>query len=119
MNEYYEYYPSNAHRGDYSISIKASNEYENVRKKVKEFINAKSYKEIIFTSGSTESLNEIIKGYFEDKLKENDEVLITKSEHASVILPWFDLSNKNNRQYIGCRRRCYSHIKTCHSGRQI
>ena len=96
MNEYYEYYPSNAHRGDYSISIKASNEYENVRKKVKEFINAKSYKEIIFTSGSTESLNEIIKGYFEDKLKENDEVLITKSEHASVILPWFDLSNKNN-----------------------
>ena len=82
MNEYYEYYPSNAHRGDYSISIKASNEYENVRKKVKEFINAKSYKEIIFTSGSTESLNEIIKGYFEDKLKENDEVLITKSEHA-------------------------------------
>ena len=94
MNEYYYSYPSNAHRGDYSLSIKASNAYEEVREKVRKFINAEKTSEIVFTSGSTEGLNEIIKGYFNNNLNENDEVLITKSEHASVILPWFDLENK-------------------------
>ena len=94
MNEYYMEYPSNAHRGDYSISLKSSKEFENARETVKDFINAKSTKEIIFTSGSTESISEVIYGYFKDRLKAGDEVLITKSEHASIILPWFDLENK-------------------------
>ena len=94
MTDYYYNYSSNAHRGDYKISIKASTEYENVRTKVKEFINANSEKEIVFTSGSTESLNEIVYGYFKNKLKKGDEVLTTKAEHASVILPWFNLENE-------------------------
>ena len=94
MNDYYFNYSSNAHRGDYSISLKASNEYEAVRSKVKDFINANSEKEIIFTSGATESLNEIIFGYFKDKLKADDEVLTTKAEHASLILPWFELEKE-------------------------
>lgn len=94
MNDYYYNYPSNAHRGDYSISIKSSSEFEKARETIKEFINAKNTKEIIFTSGSTESLSMVIYGYFMNKLKPGDEVLVTKSEHASVILPWFDLENK-------------------------
>ncbi len=94
MNECYYNYPSNAHRGDYYLSLKASAEYESTREVVRDFINAKSTKEIIFTSGSTESLNQIIYGYFMNKLKNGDEILITKSEHASNILPWFDLENK-------------------------
>ena len=94
MNDYYYNYPSNAHRGDYSLSLKASKEYEDTREVVKEFINAKNKEEIIFTSGSTESLSMIVYGYFKNKLKENDEVLITKVEHASNILPWFDLEKK-------------------------
>lgn len=94
MNDYYYNYPSNAHRGDYSISIKSSAEFEKARDTIKEFINAKDSKEIIFTSGSTESLSMAIYGYFKNKLNAGDEVLITKSEHASVILPWFDLENK-------------------------
>ena len=94
MNDYYYNYPSNAHRGDYSLSLKASSEYENARELVKNFINSKSTNEIVFTSGSTESLSMIVYGYFKDKLKENDEVLITKAEHASNILPWFDLEKK-------------------------
>lgn len=94
MNDYYYNYSSNAHRGDYKISIKASSEYENVRTKVKEFINANNEKEIIFTSGATESLNEIVYGYFKNNLKKGDEVLTTKAEHASVILPWFNLENE-------------------------
>lgn len=94
MNDYYLEYPSNAHRGDYSISLKSSEEFEKSRETVREFINAKSSKEIIFTSGSTESLSQIIYGYFRNKLKTGDEVLVTKSEHASNILPWFDLEKK-------------------------
>ena len=94
MNEYYKEYPSNAHRGDYSISLRSSKKLEKARETVKKFINARSTKEIIFTSGSTESLSQIIYGYFKNKLNPGDEVLITKSEHASNILPWFDLENK-------------------------
>ena len=94
MNEYYAEYPSNAHRGDYSISIKSSSEFEKARETVRSFINARSTKEIIFTSGSTESLSQAIYGYFRDKLNKDDEILTTKAEHASVILPLFDLENK-------------------------
>jgi len=92
MNEYYNEYSSNVKRGDYDLSYKADTEYENVRTIVKDFIKAHSVKEIAFTSGTTESLNLIINGYFKDKLEVNDEVLLTKAEHASNILPWFKLS---------------------------
>lgn len=94
MDDYYYNYSSNAHRGDYKISLKASSEYEKVRDKVKNFINAKKSEEIIFTSGSTDSLNMVIYGYFKYILKDSDEVLITKAEHASNILPWFELEKE-------------------------
>ena len=94
MNDYYYNYPSNAHRGDYSLSLKASKELEDSRTCVKDFINAKSNKEIVFTSGSTESMNMAIYGYFYHNLNKDDEVLITKAEHASNIVPWLDLENK-------------------------
>ena len=94
MNDYYLNYPSNAHRGDYSLSLKASKELEDARLNVMNFINAKSNKEIVFTSGSTESINMAIYGYFYHNLNKDDEVLITKAEHASNIVPWFDLENK-------------------------
>ena len=94
MVDYYTNYPSNAHRGDYKISLKASSEYELAREKLKDFINAETKEEIVFTSGSTESLNMIVNGYFKYFLKENDEVLITKAEHASNILPWYELENE-------------------------
>ena len=95
-SEYYDHYSANAHRGDYDLSLKVDSKYENTRLLVKEFINAKKTKEIIFTSGTTDSLNKIIFGYFKYYLKENDEVLITKSEHASNILPWFELRDELN-----------------------
>lgn len=95
MNEYYNIYPSNVKRGDYDMSYKADTEYENVRTLLKDFIGAKKEEEIIFTSGTTESLNIIIEGYFKDRLKANGEVLTTKSEHASLILPWFRLIKSN------------------------
>lgn len=96
--EYYSNYTSNAHRGDYNTSLIVDTKYEETRNKVKEFINAKRYEEIIFTSNTTQSLNMIINGYFKEYLKDNDEVLITKVEHASNILPWFNITN--NVKYI-------------------
>jgi cysteine desulfurase/selenocysteine lyase len=96
ISEYYNYYSANAHRGDYELSLKVDSEYENTRKLVKEFINAKSTKEIVFTSGATDSLNKIIFGYFKNHLTSGDEVLLTKSEHASLILPWFELKDSKD-----------------------
>ena len=96
VSEYYNNYSANAHRGDYDLSLKVDNKYEGTRTLVKDFINARKNKEIIFTSGATDSLNKIIFGYFRNYLKEDDEVLITKSEHASNVLPWFELKDEIN-----------------------
>lgn len=96
VTDYYNNYSANAHRGDYDISLKVDTKYEETRELVKNLINAKSSKEIIFTSGATDSLNKIIFGYFKNILKSNDEVLITKSEHASNVLPWFELADEIN-----------------------
>lgn len=95
ISEYYNTYSANAHRGDYDISIKASNNYEETRSLVANMLNA-SPKEIVFTSGATDSLNKVIFGYFKNILKENDEILITRSEHASNVLPWFELKDLLN-----------------------
>ena len=96
ISDYYNNYSANAYRGDYDLSLEVDNKYEGTRTLVKEFINAKKNKEIIFTSGATDSLNKIIFGFFRNYLKENDEVLITKSEHASNVLPWFELKDEKN-----------------------
>ena len=92
ITDYYRNYSANAHRGDYTISYKVDVNYESARKKVAEFINA-DFEETIFTSGSTESLNMIVNGFFKNILEPGDEVLLTKSEHASNVLPWFKLVN--------------------------
>lgn len=95
VSNYYKDYSANAHRGDYDISRIVDDKLLEVRGKTAKFINAESSSEIIFTSGTTESLNIVIKGFFKDYLKAGDEVLTTKAEHASLILPWFDVVKKN------------------------
>ena len=92
--DYYNNYSSNAHRGDYSLSIKASSMYEETRNLVKEMINANKASEIAFTSGTTDSINKIVFGFFKYHLSKGDEVLLTKSEHASNLLPWFELADE-------------------------
>lgn len=93
MMDYYTNYTSNIHRGDYDNAIKTNSEYDETRDVVRDFIHAKSSDEIVFTSGTTDSLNMIVFGYFKNILNKNDEVLITKSEHASNVLPWFVLES--------------------------
>lgn len=95
ITDYYKNYSANAHRGDYQISYKVDVAYETARKKVAEFINAE-FDEVVFTSGTTESLNMIAEGFFKELLEPGDEILLTKSEHASNVLPWFRLANTNN-----------------------
>lgn len=94
MDDYYTKYTANAHRGDYDNSYKVDIMYEEARDNVKKFIKAKSSKEIIFTKGTTESLNMIVFGFMEYYLKAGDEVLLTKAEHASNILPWLELEKR-------------------------
>ena len=94
ITNYYTKYCANAHRGDYANSVKVDNMYEGVREKIKNFINAKEVSEIVFTSGATDGLNKVVFGYFKKYLKEGDEVLLSESEHASNILPWFVLAKE-------------------------
>ena len=98
ITEYYRDYSANAHRGDYDLSLKVDYEYESARDEIKEFINARYREEIVFTSGSTDSLNMIATGFFRRYLVANDEIVITKSEHASNVMPWFRLAKE-----IGCK----------------
>ena len=94
IKEYYETYSANAHRGDYDISFKVDLEYEAAREKVVNFINAKEKSEIVFTSGTTDSLNMIVNGFFAPIMEKGDEIVITRSEHASNVLPWFRLAKE-------------------------
>ena len=93
IEDYYNKYTANAHRGDYKNSLKVDMIYEDTRNLIKNYINARQKEEIIFTSGATDSLN-MIASFFKEILKSGDEVLITKTEHASNVLPWLKLEKE-------------------------
>lgn len=92
--DYYTKYTANAHRGDYNNSMVVDNLYEGTRRKVKELINAERKEEIVFTKGTTESLNMIVFGFMKYFLKKDDEVILSKLEHASNVLPWLELEKE-------------------------
>ena len=99
MNEYYTKYCANCHRGDYNISYQVDLEYEDTRDLIQEFIGAANREEIIFTGGTTESLNMIVSGFFSKILERDEEIILSRSEHASNILPWYRLA-KNKGAHI-------------------
>ena len=88
IKEFYEKNNANPHRGAYTLSMEATEEYENTRTKIAEFINAKHREEIIFSKNATESLNLIAYSYGMDNLKKDDEVVISIMEHHSNLVPW-------------------------------
>ena len=94
--DYYNMYTSSIHRGDYKNSLKVSDMYEECREVIRKFVNAEHSSEIVFTSGTTDSLNKIVFGYYKNHLHSGDEVLITETEHASNVLPWFMLAKEMN-----------------------
>lgn len=88
IKEFYEKYNANPHRGAYTLSVEATEVYENTRTKIAKFINAKHREEIIFSKNATESLNLIAYSYGMDNLKKDDEVVISIMEHHSNLVPW-------------------------------
>ncbi len=92
--EYLTTYSGNAHRGDYDLSHQVDQEFEHAREVVKDFINASTKDEIVWTSGTTDSLNMVAYGYALKHLQADDEILISVAEHASNTLPWFDVANQ-------------------------
>ena len=88
MNAYYIEYTSNSHRGDYDLCFKVDTEVEKTRKLVAKFVNCEE-KEVVFTSGDTESLNLIAYGYALHNLHKGDVILLSEAEHASNVLPWY------------------------------
>ncbi|SEQ29092.1 cysteine desulfurase [Piscibacillus halophilus] len=88
LNEYYQRYNSNVHRGVHTLGTRATEGYEGAREKVKSFINANSIKEVIFMRGTTTAINTVAHSYGREKLSEGDEIVLTKMEHHSNIIPW-------------------------------
>ena len=100
INNYYQNYNSNVHRGVHELSQKATNVYEGSRVKIQNFIGAKSSKEIIFTKGTTDGINIIASSWAETQLNQGDEIIITTMEHHSNIVPWQILCEKIGAKLI-------------------
>ncbi len=104
VEEFYQKYNANPHRGAYSLSVESTEQYENTRTKIAKFINAKHREEIIFSKNATESLNLIAYSYGLDNLKKDDEVVISIMEHHSNLVPWQKMTkqtgSKLNYMYI-------------------
>lgn len=94
LQNYYEAYNSNVHRGIHYLSAKATDEYESARQKVANFIHAAEAKEIIFTRNATEAINLVAYSWGLSNLKPGDEIITTIAEHHSAIVPWQIVAQK-------------------------
>ena len=94
INNFYNNHYSNVSRGVHTLSVESTFKYEDSRKKVKDFINAKSENEIIFTKSATESINLIAQTFCERFMKKDDEVILSIMEHHSNLVPWYFLREK-------------------------
>ena len=88
LESYYRSINSNIHRGVHTLSIRATNAYEEARSKVAAFINAEHREEIIFVRGATEAINLVANSYVRPILKEGDQIIISQMEHHANIVPW-------------------------------
>mgnify|MGYP001413246824 FL=1 len=100
--QFYKEYGASIHRSVYELGEKATNEFENARKKVAKFIGATSAESIIFTKSATESINLVADAWGFKNLKKNDVILLTDMEHHSNIVPWQIISEKTGAiiQYV-------------------
>lgn len=92
MNTYYREYNANVHRGIYQISEKASEAYETARKKIGRFINARSWREVIFTRNATESINLVAYSWGLNNIKAGDVIITSEIEHHANLVPWQQLA---------------------------
>ena len=96
VSSYYDSYSANIHRALYEIGEKATDKYESVREKVRKFMNVPDSHSIIFSSGTTESINLIAYAWGTKNLNNDDHILITEMEHHSNLIPWQLLSSRSN-----------------------
>jgi cysteine desulfurase/selenocysteine lyase len=109
MDECYRTYYANVHRGIYQLSEKTSASYEEARKKVARFINAKSWREVIFTRNATESINLVAYTWGRRNIKAGDTILLTEMEHHANLVPWQQLAAETGARvsYIPVDTRGY------------
>jgi cysteine desulfurase / selenocysteine lyase len=88
LDHYHRYEHANVHRGIHSLSQKATDEFERTRKVVRDFINAESENEIIYTTGTTDSINLVANSYGLTNFREGDEIILSEMEHHANIVPW-------------------------------
>ena len=98
--DYYEHDNANVHRGVHTLAQRATNAYEATRQKVKELINADSEREVVYTKGTTESLNWIARGYAQKFLQPGDEIVLSYAEHHSNIVPWQQVCEKTGAKLV-------------------
>ena len=106
IDEYYRNFNANVHRGAHQLSAKATEQFENARSLIGQYVNANSTKEIIFTRNATEAINLAARSWGEYTLKENDEILLSIMEHHSNIVPWQMVAAKNKckLKFVGIDR---------------
>ncbi len=94
LNQFYKSHYSNVSRGVHTLSVESTLRYEDARKKVQKFVNAKSENEIIFTKSATESINLVAQTFYDKYMSAGDEIILSLMEHHSNLIPWYFLRDK-------------------------
>lgn len=103
MDAYYRQTNANIHRGVYTLAEQATEQYEGARRKIQKFINAKSYREIIYTRNATEAINLVAYTWGRANIREGDSIVVTLLEHHANLVPWQRLAKEKNArlEFIG------------------
>lgn len=94
LSHYYKEYNSNVHRGAHTLAALATEHYEEARRKVQQFLHASMSEEVIFVRGATEAINLVAETYGKANISKDDEILLTRMEHHSNIVPWQKLQEE-------------------------
>lgn len=100
LNDYYHHDNANVHRGVHTLAERATAAYEAAREKVRNFVNAKETAEILFTRGTTTSLNWVAQSFGEAFIEAGDEIVISYMEHHANIIPWQQLAQRKNAKLV-------------------
>lgn len=100
MNDYYREYNSNVHRGVHTLGTKATDAYEKARMKVRSFINAKRFEEIVYTRGTTSAINLVARSFGDLVIEAGDEIVVNEMEHHANIVPWQQLAKRKGANLV-------------------
>ena len=100
IDKYYRMDNSNVHRGVHTLGTRATDAYEGAREKVRKFINANHFEEIIFTRGATTSLNMVAQGFARNICREGDEIVLTYMEHHANLIPWQQVAKHTKAKLV-------------------